>query len=176
MRPPWFGQPRRRITSLDALFLLTAGFVASGCDLIGYRPMVPGPSAHLETNGVGLSAHIERLHVEYTSNTPTYRVDVRIQNQLPHEVHIALEKIALALLSSANRFNRPVMTDKGIDLGFLGFNAGHGPRWGVELQFPLEISCVLATLEIRPKSDFTGWLVRFFSRASTALVLLDNWD
>jgi hypothetical protein len=83
--------------------------------------MTPTPSAHLQTSGEGFSARIDTLHVEYTANKPTYRVDVRIENQTQHKVHLAPEKIELALLGASKVRHQSVQTStnplEGANLG-----------------------------------------------------------
>lgn len=98
----------RRVMSFDAFFLLAAGFLVTGCELVGYRPMVPAQSAKLETTGYGVSASIERLHVEYTTKNPTYRVDVRIDNQTGREVVLPPGNIKLARLLPSRRSQQSV--------------------------------------------------------------------
>lgn len=96
-----------------AVFLGMSGLLSTGCDLVGYRPLTPSSEAHLETSGAGFSARVERIHVDYVAKNPAYRVDVRIENQLEREVHIAPEKIELALLGPANADIKGQKTEPG---------------------------------------------------------------
>lgn len=84
--------------------------------------MVPASSAQLETRGEGLSARIERLHVNYASRNPAHRVDVRIQNDRPHVVRVAPEKVELA------RRNQSVTTaSSGVRATVIEGNTNLGP-------------------------------------------------
>ncbi len=95
--------------------------------------MVPAQSAALETSGYGVSAHIERLHVEYRTKNPTYRVDVRIENQLPHEVNIAPEKIELALIGASSQSRQQVKASSGAIEGQKNLGQGESGTYRIVL-------------------------------------------